>query len=199
MSKLRRIVLLRHGDTVGESRIRFHGAGDVPLSEEGRDQMRAAGARLRGEVFDVVVASPLRRAWEGARIASGGAAVRLESRFREIHFGLWEGMTAGEIEAADPSGYQAWQAKQPGFEFPSGERRADFEARVLAGLADLQANGAANVLAVVHKGVVRTIAKELLGEALEEGLPELGEAVGLSRGADGRWFEGRRGSDPEGL
>ena len=30
--KLRRIVLLRHGDTVGNSKARYHGSGDVALS-----------------------------------------------------------------------------------------------------------------------------------------------------------------------
>ena len=47
MSRLRRIVLLRHGDTVGESRIRFHGSGDVALSDEGRQQVKDAALGLR--------------------------------------------------------------------------------------------------------------------------------------------------------
>ena len=51
MSKLRRIVLLRHGETVGNSKERFHGSSDLPLSDEGRAQMRAATRRLAGEVF----------------------------------------------------------------------------------------------------------------------------------------------------
>ena len=119
MSKLRRIVLLRHGDTVGNSKERFHGSSDVALSEEGRGQMLAASQKLSREVFEIVVASPLRRSWESARIVAGGAPVRLEVGFREVHFGRWEGMTAAEIEASDPVLYKDWQAKAPGFEYPS--------------------------------------------------------------------------------
>ena len=96
MSKLRRIVLIRHGETDGESSVRFHGSSDVALSEAGRAHLRAAARTLRGEVFDLVVASPLRRSWEAAWIVSGGAPVRLEEDFREIAFGRWEGLTAGE-------------------------------------------------------------------------------------------------------
>ena len=92
--KLRRIVLLRHGNTVGNSKERYHGSGDVALSDEGRIQMREASRALAREVFDLVVASPLRRSWESAWIVAGGAPVRLEDGFREIHFGRWEGMTA---------------------------------------------------------------------------------------------------------
>ena len=86
MSKLRRIVLLRHGDTEGDSKTRFHGSSDVALSDEGRDQVRLAARGFRGEVFDTIVASPLRRSWESAKIVAGSAPVRLEDGFREIHF-----------------------------------------------------------------------------------------------------------------
>jgi broad specificity phosphatase PhoE len=199
MSQLRRIVLVRHGETVGNSKERFHGSSDLALSDEGRAQMRRVAHALGGEVFDVVVASPLRRSWESAQIVAGGAPVRLEDAFREIHFGRWEGMTAEEIQAADPSAYQEWQSRAPGFEFPSGERRADFRERVAAGLARLEQSGATGALLVVHKGVIRAIAEQLLGQPLEDGVPGLGESVSLTRAANGGWFLGERGSDPEGL
>ena len=70
MNRLRRIVLLRHGETVGNSRERFHGNSDVALSDEGRAQVRAAAKRLATEVFEVVAASPLRRAWQSAKPAA---------------------------------------------------------------------------------------------------------------------------------
>ena len=47
MSKLRRIVLVRHGETVGNSSVRFHGSTDVALSDEGRAHMRDAQKRQR--------------------------------------------------------------------------------------------------------------------------------------------------------
>ena len=197
MTTLRRIVMIRHGETVGESSVRFHGSTDVALSEEGRDHMREAGRALRGEVFDLVVASPLRRAWEGARIVSGGAPIRLEAGFREIDFGRWEGLTKEEIEASDPVLSQDWQSRASGFEFPGGEPRADFAERVLAGLTRLESSGAASVLLVAHKGVVRAIAEKLLGSPLERDQPELGGQVGLSCGADGAWSPGRRSSNPD--
>ena len=120
MTRLRRIVLLRHGNTVGNSRERFHGSGDVALSEEGREQVRAAGRRLATEVFDLVAASPLRRAWQSAALLCGGAPVLLVPEFREIDFGRWEGLTAEEIEARDPVLYRAWREKAP----PTSSSRA---------------------------------------------------------------------------
>jgi broad specificity phosphatase PhoE len=194
---LRRLVMLRHGETVGNSSVRFHGAADVPLSDEGRSQVRAAARGLRQEVFDLVAASPLRRSWEAALLVAGGTPVRIEDGFREIHFGRWEGLSAGEIEQRDPVLYREWRERTPGFEFPGGEIRAEFRARVSAAFERIASSGASCALLVGHKGVIRSIGEQLLGEPLPEDEPQLAGAVGLSRDASGAWFLGRRGSDPE--
>ena len=198
MSSLRRIVMVRHGETEGQSSVRFHGSADVKLNDEGRAQLREAARKMKTEVFDLVAASPLRRSWEGAVIVSSGAQVRLYPEFREVHFGHWEGMTAEEIEESNPALYRDWQAGAANFEYPGGELREAFRSRVARGLEALLASGATSVLLVCHKGVIRTIGERLLDEPLSEG-PELGGVVSVSRGADGHWYEGRRGSNPPGL
>ncbi len=197
MTPLRRIVLLRHGNTEGNSHERFHGSSDVALSEEGRAQVLAAGRRLATEVFDRIVASPLRRSWQSAALLSGGASVLLVPEFREIHFGRWEGLTAQEIEAQDPVLYRVWREDAPDFEFPGGEHRAAFRERVVKGLGTLAHSGAKNALVVVHKGVIRALAHHLQGSPLAAG-PELGEFVSFTRDGE-RWIFGRRGSNPPAL
>jgi broad specificity phosphatase PhoE len=199
MSKLRRIVLVRHGETVGNSSERFHGSSDVALSDEGREQMRAAAFALRTEAFDLVMASPLQRSWTSASIVSGGAPIRLDARLREVHFGRWEGLTKAEIEAADPILYADWQNQAADFEYPSGEARSEFRARVEECLAAVLETGAQNALLVVHKGVIRTIVEKLTGAAPEQGEPQLGGSIGLSKNAEGSWFVGRRSSNPAAL
>jgi broad specificity phosphatase PhoE len=189
MSRLRRIVLLRHGETVGQSSIRFHGRTDVALDAEGLAQAKAARHALRSEYFDVVASSPLQRAWSTASIVAQSAPVRIVSEFREVDFGRWEGLTAKEIEAQYPALYEDWQARAAGFEYPGGEPRGAFEARVRAGFSYVERMGAESLLVVAHKGVIRTIA-EHLGAPIEDGHPELGQGVGLSRAAGGEWSGG---------
>lgn len=199
MSHLRRLVLVRHGETDGESSTRFHGANDVGLAPAGREHMRAVARALRGERFDRIVASPLRRAWQSAWILGGGAPIVLEPAFREVDFGRWEGLTREESATRDPVLHQEWERGAADFSYPGGEARADLRARVLAGLQRLVALDARSVMVVCHKGPIRIIAAELVGQSLPDDEPALGGVVELTRAAGGPWFFGRRSSNPAAL
>jgi broad specificity phosphatase PhoE len=196
MAELERLILVRHGETTGQSSIRYYGATDVPLSFVGRDQARAAAARIPGETFEAVWASSLSRSWQAARIIAPRHPIRLEHDFREIDFGRWEGLTREEIEAADPALFADWQRDHGGFEFPEGESRARFRARVEQGLDRLRGSGVRSVLVVAHKGVVRTLLELVSGQTLPPERPALGDVVHVSRNARGDWETGRRASDP---
>ena len=196
MSVLNRIVLVRHGETGGESSIRFHGSGDVPLSDLGREQMRRASKQIRGEGFDLIVASRLSRAWEAARILAPEMPVRLEPDFCEIDFGRWEGLTREEIRELDPILYADWQEQKGVFDFPEGEKRADFRARVLRGLDRLLAGPDRSIIVVAHKGIVREITNKLTGVTLEPDEPHLAGVSQVTRDASGQWRLGRRSSNP---
>jgi broad specificity phosphatase PhoE len=166
MNRLRRIVLLRHGDTVGNSRERFHGSSDVALSDEGRAQVRAAGRRLATEVFEVVAASPLRRAWQSAALLCDGAPMLLVPEFREIDFGRWEGSPRGDRGAGPGALPHLAREGAPtsSSRAESGARRSS--ERSAEGLATLARTGAENALVVAHRGVIRALAIHLLGEPL---------------------------------
>jgi broad specificity phosphatase PhoE len=196
--KLRQLVLVRHGETDGQSSLRFHGSADVDLSAEGRAQMQRVAAELV-RVPDVVVASPLKRSWRAATIAGKGAPVRLEADFREIDFGRWEGLTKGEIQARDPVLYEDWQRHAPGFEYPGGELRGAFRGRVQRGLERLLGEPARDGLLVLHKGVIRTVVETLSGVVLPPDEPEVGGKVVLTRNPDGTWFRGVHSSNPPAL
>lgn len=193
--RLTRLILVRHGETMGQSSIRYYGATDVPLSDLGRHQARAARARIPGETFDAVWASSLSRAWESAQIIAPRHPVRVEFDFREIDFGRWEGLTREEIAEVDPALHADWQAGRPGFEFPEGETRPAFRARIERGLERLLASQVQSALVVAHKGVVRTLLELVSGLTLPNEVPDLGGVIHLSRDASGSWSTGRRGSD----
>ncbi len=190
------MALVRHGETEGESSIRYHGRTDVALSELGRAQMRAArrelAQRLGETAFAHVFSSPLIRAIEGARLIAGGSATLVTiEEFAEVHFGLFEGLTAEEIRERYPEEFARWRADPlaPAYTYPGGENRGAFAERVRRGLdrmltmlADEQSDGGC-ALVVAHRGVIRAIVSAL---AAEEPSVELGSVHILER-RNSRW------------
>ena len=86
--ELRRIWLVRHGETEWARLGRHTGRTDVPLTDLGRDQAAALGDRLRERErdghppFALVLTSPRIRASETARLA-GFAAATIEPDLAE--------------------------------------------------------------------------------------------------------------------
>src|SRR5712692_2977005 len=95
------LILVRHGETEGQSSVRYYGRTDVVLSELGRAQMRAVRVALNrahgAPRFARVFSSPLRRALEGARLIAGDRPIVTIDEFIEVDFGLFESLTAEEI------------------------------------------------------------------------------------------------------
>ena len=91
--------VLRHGQTDWNLQARLQGSTDIPLNDTGREQARHAGGVLKAHGLTQIVASPLSRALETARIV--GEALGLEpsvdARLIERNFGLFEGMTIDEV------------------------------------------------------------------------------------------------------
>jgi broad specificity phosphatase PhoE len=184
-----RLILVRHGETEGQSSIRYHGRTDVPLSALGRQQMERVRAALNGETFAGVYASELSRAVEAAAIISGTRVARIAG-FNEIDFGDWEGLTAEEIETRDPHGYARWAANRGDFTYPGGESTTTLRGRVVRALHDVLATApSGSLLLVVHKGVIRSILAELLplDDAQRRGVAVALASIHVVSGSNGRW------------
>ena len=165
----RRLWLVRHGDTEGQSSIRFHGSNDTALCDHGRAQVRALAPLLAGLQPAAIVHSPLVRAAESAAILADACGMarsllRADPRLREISFGQCEGLTADEIAARFPA---FWVEHQRGAAagFPGGEPRREFAARVAAAVRELAAGPGEDVVVVAHRGTVRHALRTLLGIA----------------------------------
>lgn len=189
----RECVLVRHGETTGNSAVRLYGATDVPLSEHGRRQMACVREVLQGEAFDRLVVSPLSRSRESGAIVAPDLTPVVEPGFTEIDFGRWEGWTFEEARVRDPEGYAGWKREGVRFRFPCGEERAAFHARVReAALRVFAAPG--RTLGVLHKGVIKIALSALLDAPLEEVsglLVDLGGIHRLRATGDGWMYTAR--------
>ncbi len=87
------IYLFRHGETDWNKERRLQGHSDIPLNEYGRELAVETAKALEGLTFDRAFSSPLKRAFETARILLAGREVPLETdeRLMEMGFGDCEG------------------------------------------------------------------------------------------------------------
>jgi len=163
------LVVLRHGRTEWNAGGRFQGHTDVPLDATGRAQARALGLLLAGDRFEAAYASDLARARETAQLVLGGrdTVLELDARWREMRFGVWEGLTWTEIVARDPALAER-SATAPKFYTPDGGESFDqCCARVAAALAAIRARASdgARVLVATHAGPLHALLRVALGES----------------------------------
>jgi len=95
--------------------------------------------------------------------------VTTDAGLRETFGGAWQGLTQGEITAADQPAYDAWRAGPPGSRPPGGESREELGDRACAALyrALARLGPAGTVIAVTHGGTARALICRLLGLPVE--------------------------------
>jgi len=158
-----KLYLVRHGQTVGNVQRRWQGWMDGELTPLGVQQAQATARHLaaRGQTFDALYSSPLRRAWQTARIV--GRAVGLlplaHEGLKEICFGEVEGMTWDDFAARHPELHRRWTDRGDlSFTWPGGENRADFYRRAQQAIEDIAArHDGQSIVVVAHGGTLRAI------------------------------------------
>ena len=170
--RIRRVVMLRHGQTDFNLGSRMQGQLDTELSELGRVQAVAA-AEVLGKLQPlVIVSSDLRRAYDtAARLGERtGLQVHVDQRLRETHLGDWQGLTHVEIDAAAPGARLAWR-EDATWAPHGGESRVDVAARSVPVVAELVTGdpewGDPNepdrpVVLVAHGGLIAALSAALL-------------------------------------
>jgi broad specificity phosphatase PhoE len=152
----RRIYLLRHARVAYFENGRPLRPESVPLTDEGREQARAAAAVLEGIEFDRVITSGLLRTIETARIVAPDAEPESWPELREIESGRLEDIPEDELERTF---VEAWRDVVPEeAQFLGGESIGSLLDRVIPAVDQLLGDPDWDVLlAVLHAGVNRAI------------------------------------------
>jgi broad specificity phosphatase PhoE len=161
-----RVFLIRHGATPLVAEDRFAGETDVPLSDQGQDQARRAGARLAAVPLTAVYASPMHRTVATARCIAEphGLAVQTRDGLREMSHGRWEQLTRAEVEAKFGDEYAHWEEDPFTFAPVGGETGLAVVARALPVLREIvSAHPEQQVAVIAHKATIRLLLCVLLG------------------------------------
>ena len=140
----------------------MQGAGEYPLSEEGRAQALSVAEKLSALAPLLVVASDLTRAIDTALLAAGRVD-HTDPRLRERGAGPWEGLPRSSLEAMYPGALEDDALRQDGF-----EDARDVVARMRAVATELLEYSGV-VVAITHGAVLRLLEKDLTGAGMRFG------------------------------
>jgi probable phosphoglycerate mutase len=151
---------LRHGETDSNVRRIVAGSLDVPLTERGQAQARAAALALANCGISDIYSSALRRAFDTAQYIAAvlKLPVRVIPGLAERRWGVLEG--------------QPRELRVAGVTPPGAETAEEFSRRVMQACAEIKTQGVP--LLVAHSGVFRVLCRAL-------GVTEPSEQVGNAR------------------
>ena len=163
------LVLLRHGEAVGNADGLLLGRIDSPLTARGSRQAAGLATFLAGgSIFSSVsrvIASPLTRARSTADALGLGIPVEVDERWIEVDYGEFDGQKLSGVPAEV---WRAWRA-DPGYRPNGGETLAEMGVRVRAACEELfgsdgkGARGDSDVVVVSHVSPIKAAVGWALG------------------------------------
>lgn len=163
-SRIHRVTLLRHGQSVANHEEILQGQLDSPLSERGQRevQLLAEFWKANGVHFDLIISSPLQRAVQTAQTIASAQAIpmELDPAWMERNFGKAEGLPFAKLgllrrEMPSPSIFD------PAFE--SGESEWDLYQRAGEALRDVICRPQGSYLIVTHGSILNAALYVVLG------------------------------------
>lgn len=164
-----RLILIRHSETDYNLQNRYCGFSDPLLNSKGIWQSEKLAAELKAGEVDKVYASDLKRAYETAAIIFKGNRIEKRENFREMNFGIFEGLTYEEIIQRYAKLYRDWLNNPSKVKIPHGEGLTELKRRVKECLSSILFRDKGKIITVVtHGGPIRIILCAALKYSLKD-------------------------------
>lgn len=162
---------MRHGQTSWNQEGKYQGHSDISLNERGIKQGNLVAKRLANEKISAIYSSDLLRAQQTAEAIAEyhGLSVITKPEFREINFGIWEGLTYQEIMEDWSEILTAMYSKPGEIGPPQGESFQVVKQRVTRSLQECIAEHQEQTIVLVsHGGTMRVLLCAALGIGLDK-------------------------------
>lgn len=149
---MKKIILIRHGKTIGNTEARYIGTTDQPLCDEGIAALR----EMKYPQPDIIFCSPMKRCLQTASLIYPDLAPSIVRDLRECEFGYFEGKNHAELDGNEY--YQRWIDSGGSLPFPNGESPNGFRQRVAnAFVACVNSAAFGSAAFVVHGGTIMAV------------------------------------------
>lgn len=162
---MKKLYLVRHGESEWNILKKVQGQQDIPLTENGLQQAKLIANRLVNEKIDKIYSSDLIRAYKTAQII--GNKLNLEvipmKELREINFGKWEGLTGDIISSKYNKEHCLWLKEPEKLQIEGAETLKQLQDRAMEGINKIiNDNNVDNILIVSHSATLKMIILGLL-------------------------------------
>ena len=169
---MKRVYLIRHGlpDFPGGIKMCI-GTTDIPMGEKGLAQAVAMAGKL--PPVTAVFSSPLTRAVQTAQAI--GLSVTVLEGLRELHAGVWDGLTFAEIRQRFPELYAA-RGEDQTLPLPGAEDHSLGLARFASAMKTAARRAPGDFAVVAHGGIIAQFLQDIGGTWYK---PDYAEVVSL--------------------
>lgn len=154
------IYFTRHGETEWNRQYRFQGSKNSELTEKGILAAELLAERIEDLDLDIIISSPLKRAYHTAEIVRGNKNVDIikAEGFMEINLGDFEGMLYDDIKLNSNELIKKIEEDPLNNSYPNGENLMGFYNRVEKTFINIMENYKnKNTLIVAHGGTLKCI------------------------------------------
>jgi len=159
------ILLIRAGTTEYDQQGRVQGTLDIPLCEDGRQEVEAMVEELRKQPISAIYASPCQAAEQTAEALAGALDLKIKpiEKLQNLDHGLWQGMLVSDVKSKQPKVYRQWQEQPENVCPPQGETLGSAQQRVQAALGKiLKRHKADRLLAIVAPEPLASVIRHIV-------------------------------------
>lgn len=150
-----RLILIRHSLTDWNLERRYCSFSDIDIDAKGKKQAQELYKRLKKEKINKVYSSDKKRTVQTAKIIFKHRRIEKIPDLREMHFGIFEGLTYAQIMKSHPVIYKRWLKDPFSITIPRGENLHCFKKRVVNAFRKIiSLNHNKTVAVVCHAGVI---------------------------------------------
>ena len=149
-----KIYLIRHGITEGNQKKWFYGASDIPLAEEGKEELRSLKEKDIYPEFPEdadLYTTGLLRTEQTFEILFGDKPHKAIGNLKEMGFGEYECKTYEELKEYEDFDKWAWDTTGD-VKLPGAESKNEFAARIAEGIKELRGYHRLKELSHRHSG-----------------------------------------------
>lgn len=166
-----KLILIRHGQSIGNLHRRFLGHTDLDLSEDGYKQAELVNEYFKNIHIDCIYSSDLKRAYNTVLPISKekNIPITTSENLREIYAGDWEDNTIEYLDSNYSEDYSVWKNNIGFAKCTNGEDTQNLQNRVyneLKKICDL--NSGKTICVGTHATPIRVFAAKCANKARED-------------------------------